>query len=650
MNKKNLHIAVALFLVLSCSLPALVVAQVKQLWGMTSQGGQYGLGVIFNTDSTGDNEAVQYNFPQIPGESPTGSLVQAPDGNLYGMTNGGKYADGILFQYNTLTSVLTKKIDFTGNNGADPSGSLIQASDGNLYGVTSAGGKNGDGVLFQYNPSTNVLTKKIDFDSSVVGPCGPLIQASDGNLYGLTYSGGIDSYGTLFQYNLSGNVLTKEIIFNWYNGAKPDGSLMQASDSNLYGMTTMGGNNGDGVLFRYNPITSAFTKEADFGGILGGAGPIGSLTQASDGNLYGTTPRGGLYNDGILFQFNPTSSLLTTIIQFGNDTSGAGPRFSFFQASDSNLYGLTGGGGKYSDGVLFQYNPSTSVVIKEIDFAGVSNGAGPDGTLIQASDGNLYGMTNAGGDMNFGTLFQYNPSNSVLTKEIDFGQTPNGANPNGSLIQASDGNLYGMTEYGGSYYYGAAYGYGYGVLFQYNASSNVLLKKIDFTGDSNGANPLGSLIQASDGNLYGMTPYGGVNNKGVLFQYNPLTSVLTKKIDFEGTSNGANPYSSLIEASDGNLYGVTPNGGADSLGVLFQYNPTSSVLTKKIDFVRYSTGANPKGSLMEASDGNLYGVNYPGGLYDYGVLFQYNPSTCILTDKFDIGHVYDFGYNSYGCH
>ncbi|HEX7415441.1 MAG TPA: choice-of-anchor tandem repeat GloVer-containing protein, partial [Bacteroidia bacterium] len=99
-------------------------------------------------------------------------------------------------------------------------------------------------------------------------------------------------------------------------------------------------------------------------------------------------------------------------------------------------------------------------------------------------------------------------------------------------------------------------------------------KLVDFALTTNGAEPLGSLIQASDGMLYGMTGYGGANTYGVIFQYNPATNTLIDKYDFNN-ANGGNPQGSLMQATDGMLYGTTSNGGANFDGVIFQYNPVT---------------------------------------------------------------------------
>jgi uncharacterized repeat protein (TIGR03803 family) len=143
-------------------------------------------------------------------------------------------------------------------------------------------------------------------------------------------------------------------------------------------------------------------------------------------------------------------------------------------------------------------------------------------------------------------------------------------------------------------------------------------------------------VQASDGKLYGMTVNGGANNNGVLFQYDPATSTYTKKLDFNGATKGSNPsFGSLMQASDGKLYGMTWQGGVNNMGVLFQYDTATSTFTKKLDFAGATNGRSPYGSLMQASDGKLYGMTYSGGANDMGVLFQYDTATSTFTKKLD---------------
>ena len=107
-----------------------------------------------------------------------------------------------------------------------------------------------------------------------------------------------------------------------------------------------------------------------------------------------------------------------------------------------------------------------------------------------------------------------------------------------------------------------------------------------------------------------MTVYGGSSGDGVIFSFDPSASTYTKLKDFDKT-NGANPYGSLMQASNGKLYGMTSGGGSSNHGVIFSFDPSSSTYTKLMDFDS-SNGAKPYGSLMQASDGKLYGMTTPG--------------------------------------
>jgi len=369
--------------------------------------------------------------------------------------------------------------------------------------------------------------------------CNNAMAQTHKQLWGMTNQGGVNGVGVIFKTDSVGNNQTVVHSFSASDGSTPDGSLLKATDGKLYGMTQYGGANTSGVLFRFDPITNIYTDIIDFAGTSNGANPDGSLMQATDGNLYGMTEKGGAYDNGILFRFNPVTSVLTKLVDFAGATNGSFPVGDLIQASDGKLYGMTWKGGTSDMGTIFQYNITTPTFIKKFDFDGTSHGDNPYGSLMQASDGNLYGLTYHGGANDYGVLFQYNPTASFFTKKIDFDQGNYGSDPKGSLIETSNNLLYGLTYGGGA---NSA-----GVIFQYNISSSVFTNKFDLTTGANA--PFGSLMLASDGNLYGMTSEGGTSSKGVLFQFNPTTSVFTKKLDFNGTNGNFPEYTHLIEIS-----------------------------------------------------------------------------------------------------
>lgn len=365
-------------------------------------------------------------------------------------------------------------------------------------------------------------------------------------LWGVTAGGGVNSKGILFKIDIGSNLFTKKIDFiDSTCGSNPDGSLIQTSNGNSYLLTSSGGINSRGVLLGYNPNTNSTNIKFNFSNI-DGAFPQGSLFQAGNGNLYGMATYGGVNNLGVIFQYNPNTNIYSKTFDFDGPSTGATPYgCSFIEASDGNLYGMTTYGGLNNAGVLFQFNPNTNTYIKKIDFdlgnsSSLSNGAFPFNSLIEASDGLIYGLTQQGGIYSgHGVLFQYNISSNVYTKKYEFPIASNGLYPHGNLIQANNRKLYGLTTSGGAN--------NFGTIFQFDITTNTFNKKIDFNGVLNGNYPLGSLMQASDGMLYGMTQLGGVNNKGVIFQYNPNTNVCVKIFDFNGINGELPYYTNLIE-------------------------------------------------------------------------------------------------------
>ncbi len=317
-----------------------------------------------------------------PNPAPTSTLISSID-RLIGFTSNRIFSipvggtslqtDSTLAQVNGL---------FLANNGAYYKGSSIQATNGKFYGLTTFGGTSGNGVLFEYASETNSYQVRYEFNSTVedgTNPYGSLVQASNGKLYGVTYTGGHQGRGVLFSYDLTTAIYTIEWIFNDPTGAHPHGSLIQGADGMLYGLTYLGGKNGQGVLFQFDPSTSAYTDKYDFDG-TNGASPRGSLILGADGNFYGLTTVGGANNLGVLFQYNSAASIYQNKHDF-DGTHGANPQDSLFLASDGNFYGLTAAGGTHNSGVLFQFNLASFQVMY------VFTDEVPQGSLIEIAAG-----------------------------------------------------------------------------------------------------------------------------------------------------------------------------------------------------------------------------------------------------------------------
>ncbi len=296
---------------------------------------------------------------------------------------------------------------------------------------------------------------------------------------------------------------------------------------------------------------------------------------------------------------------------------------SLILASNGKFYGMTPRGGTNNMGVIFEYDRKEKLYINKIEFDG-TNGSYPAGSLIQASNGKFYGMTQQGGDNNYGVIFEYDLENNTLIKLLDFNnkEDDKGLHPMGSLMQANNGKLYGLTSEGGLYA---------GVFFEYDLTNNIYTVLKEFEGINNGRAPEGSVMQADNEKIYGMTKKGGSHDLGVLFEYDPDNNIFLRKISFDGADHGAYPCGNLIQASDGELYGVTAYGGTTNVGIIFSYNIANNIATKRFDIVSADQGAYPQGSLLQASNGKMYAGTSLGACSS-GAIFEFDPvaDTAIL--------------------
>jgi len=347
------------------------------------------------------------------------------------------------------------------NGGSPGDGALIQAIDGNFYGTAGA-------IVFKITPSGELTTLE-SLAGTVGSAVGGLIQASDGNFYGTTfYAGGNYPYqGTVFKLTPSGTLAMLYSFCSQYSttpsqnsnslncadGANPWAGLVQGSDGNLYGTTLRGGTTGYGTVFKIT-LGGALTTLYSFcseDGCADGATPYGVLIQGSDGNFYGTTSGGEANDSGTVFKITP-SGTLTTLYNFDQYWSGANPVAGLVQASDGDFYGTTSGSGANGDyGTVFKITPGGALTILYSfcpSQAVCTDGQVPEAGLIQASDGNFYGTTDLGGAIGLGTVFKITPSGTFTTVHSFSG--PDGKDPPAGLVQGSDGNLYGTTQAGGT--------------------------------------------------------------------------------------------------------------------------------------------------------------------------------------------------------
>ncbi|OYW76315.1 MAG: hypothetical protein B7Z37_09475 [Verrucomicrobia bacterium 12-59-8] len=608
------------------------------------------------------------------GQNPRAQLVVGPDGSFYGTTvSGGSSNQGSVFKI-TSGGVLTTLANFYGANGMAPYAGLVLASDGNFYGTTSAGGAGNLGTIFKITPA-GVLTTLVHLTSATGNvPKAPLLQHSDGNFYGTTSSGGGGSSGTVFKMTSSG-VVTVLLNFSGTGstayGSSCQAGLIQASDGNLYGVTSTGGSGGGfGTIFKIT-TGGTFTSLASFTGTTGatlGSAPLAALVQASDGNLYGTTSVGGTGGFGTVFKVT-TAGVFTNLLSFTNNSGsflGNSPQSALVQWTDGNLYGMTNSGGSNSSGTIFKVT-TAGVLTTLRSFTSSSDGINPFGALVLGSDNNFYGTANAGSTQSRGTVFNISPSTNSFTRIYSFvvspqyfknmiqagdgsfyGGSANGNAGNGSvfkqipggafstlalftsnnfaapyLLQGSDGNLYGSDPTESTY----------GQIFKLTTAGTktTLATVTGTTGAALGNTVIAGMIQASDGNLYGVTSSGGSGGGyGTVFKLTTDGS-FTSLASFTNTSGatlGNSPQTKLVQDAYGDFWGTTQSGGTSGFGTVFKITSTGT-LTTLVNFTGTTgafPGSTPGTNLLLASDGNFYGTTTSGGPGGYGTIYRVTPA------------------------
>jgi len=377
------------------------------------------------------------------------------------------------------------------------------------------------------------------------------------------------------------------------------------------------------VLAAIPSPAQTFTSLHSFSG-TDGSYPYAGLIQSTSGTLFGTTSTGGTSTSsgGTVFKITATGTL-TTLYNFctlASCADGTVPRSPLVQATNGSFYGTTFGGGPFSSpGTIFKITNSGTLTTLYTFCAvsGCTDGEAPLGGLLQALNGTLYGTTNAGGAHGGGVIFDIKTSGGAPTTLYNFcslTSCADGSGPEATLIQGTDNNLYGTNYDGGSFSY-------YGTVFKINPSSGTFTSLHSFDG-TDGDEPIGGLTQAIDGNYYGTTQADGTNGYGTVFKITS-TGTLTTLYNFcmlSACADGSFPEDGLIQGTDGNLYGTTFTGGTFGKGTIFSIT-TAGVLTTLHSFDG-TDGNQPWAGLVQHTNGTFYGTTYSGGTSNLGTIFS----------------------------
>lgn len=389
---------------------ALTQAANGKLYGTTAYGGAHGKGAIFEFDPSRADAvsiSIKASFDGSNGANPFAALVQGSYEKYYGTTAyGGAYGKGAIFEFNPSSSVsesIVLKGSFDGANGANSYAALVKGSNNNYYGTTANGGAHEEGAIFEFNPASSAsesIVLKGSFGgsnaanhSNGANPYAALTAVQDSNLfYGTTFYGGANGKGAIFEFNPSSSVFESIVLkasfgdlnaANLNNGEHPAAALVKGSDQKYYGTTFRGGEYASGSIFEFDPLTQAgsspITLKGSFNGSNGAFATVELIAAADNGNsngancnsngvgckFYGTTSFGGAYKNGVIFEFDSSKPIGTSIlglVSFGSDNSnGVNPEAPLTRLTNGDktaFYGTTANGGTNGKGTIFEFLPN----------------------------------------------------------------------------------------------------------------------------------------------------------------------------------------------------------------------------------------------------------------------------------------------------
>jgi uncharacterized repeat protein (TIGR03803 family) len=431
------------------------------------------------------------------------------------------------------------------------------------------------------------------------------------NLYGATETGGAASAGVVYELEASGTLKGLYQFPGQPSGGVtgfPNSGVILDSEGNIYGTTPYGGV--EGMIYKLDPAGQETTLYS-FEGAPGGTEPFAGVTLDSAGNLYGATQHGGADNWGAVYRID-AAGRETALYSFTGGSDGAFPESNPVPDAQGNVYGTTREGGSAEGSSGFG-------VVYRIDLAGQETAlhtftGGADGgypsDIVLDSAGNLYGAAGGGtvgGAEGAGVIYALNPAGQQ-TVLYTFTGGVDGGIP-GNVTRDSAGNIYGSTYSGGAA--------GFGVIYKVEPSGQETVL-YSFPGGPGGALGGSGLFLDAAGTLYGTTSAGGgvsyEAGGGVVFELDAAGSY-TVLYRFTGGADGGDPFAGVIRDSAGNLYGTTSAGGTTGCfiggcGVVYKVSPSGQE-TVLHTFTGGADGDTPYAGLAADATGNLYGLTRP---------------------------------------
>lgn len=587
------------------------------LYGTTTYGGTNGgYGTVFRITTGGALTSLWSFAKSNDGGYPFAKLVQGADSALYGTcSQGGSNDMGTVFRITT-NGVMKPLWSFTGGeDGAYPYGVLAAGTGGVFVGQAYQGGSDNVGAIFKIT-TNGVLTPLWSCSySSGYYPYAGLIRSTNGFFYGTMTFGGTNNGGTLFKIGQNGGLTTLQSLNPVSEGSDIQSTLYQATNGAFYGVAIRGGAHDVGTVFKFTEGVGV-TRLWSFPPAPNGKEPNAALTPGNDGSFYGTASSGGVSNFGTIFKLD-NQGVVSRLWSFTGGEDGYNPDAELLPlayGTNVALHGTAQFGGISGCGTAFVLYPNGDG--QAYSFKGQPiDGTTPQGGLARGPDPALYGTTYTGGASNLGAIYRIT-TNGAENLLFSF-QGTNGTYPRGTLAGGSNGVFYGMTVFGGAS--------NLGTVFRF-ATNGAFTTLWHFTGQPDGRQPQGNVILASDGQLYGTTYGGGANDAGLIFRIT-TNGVKTNLFSFNGGGNGSGPCAPLVQGTDGALYGTTIYGGTYGNGVIFRIT-TNGLFSLLWAFTGRAEGGYTRAGLVQSgswfygttpvNDGTIFRFTMAPLLYQAG--------------------------------
>ena len=438
----------------------------SKLYGVTDDGGNYGsnYGLLYSFDLSTNLFDTLFNFYPNSGYNPDGGVFYDGNGLLYGTVERGDATndDGAIFTYDIATNTYTVKVNFGFSDfGSLPTGNLVQASNGKVYGGLANGGPANSGSVYEYTLGDTIVNPIISFEQALEGanPQTAPTLASNGKLYGVIYEGGAGNVGLLYEVDPATGTYTNLVDFDSTSlGENPNSQLVEKNGI-LYGTLSGGGSQAGGCLFSFDPNTGILSSMHDFN-VTTFASPTNSLTLTASGNLIGACDFGGANNFGGVYEYDLTAGTMTFLVDFDEAIHGFFQGMPFYEVSADVYYIMMRSGLSSIHGKILQFDRTNNQLSVVHDFAGPpSDGTFPSSNLVLGSDGLLYGVTSGGGSTSGGTIYSIDPATNAFTIVTSFPGVFDINGPSGLILFGPDGKLYGVSPNGGPDFNGLVFSY-----------------------------------------------------------------------------------------------------------------------------------------------------------------------------------------------